>query len=162
MDWSDIILPLITALLAYFAAQRSHRIEREKILAEVEVRKLELEQQEDEASKQALVEVSGGAVQVVSLLRDEVKRLSTELSTATREMHRLRDKLQASETENAALLTLIEANGRRNEEISLSLDRALSEINMLKADLDTFKKTNRDLLRQNGILVTVAEKTLTN
>ena len=165
MSWIDVVVPLligiVPAILTYLATRRQLRVERERIAAETEAKRDEVNADRRTSSEAALVQVSGGAGDVVSLLRAEVRRISDELADARIQITGLQEEYEVILTERDALLDLVETTGRRNDDLSNELERMGASINILRSDMATCNRKVRDLLRQNAILIGIAEKTLT-
>ena len=153
VPWLDITVPLLVglvpAVLSYLAIRRTLKVEREKAAGDERV-----------SGQQAVVEISGSAAEVVVLLRDEVRRLSGELGAAADEIVCLKQKLKEAGAEKEALAVLVETNRKRNEELSERVERADGILDILRAEIVALKKQRKDLIRQNGLLVGIAERTV--
>jgi chromosome segregation ATPase len=171
LTWVDVFLPLVVglvpAILTYFTVRRQLKLERERLAIDAQVKKDEdaraaakIEADRETASETALAQVTGGAVEVVSLLRNELDRLRTELDHAKDEIKELKANYKTTVEERNALAELVETTGRRNEELLSELDQARMTMDLLRTDIAQSNRKNRDLLRQNNLLLEIAERTI--
>ena len=159
--FAPLLMGIIPAVLGYLAVVRQMRIERDRIAAETRAKEDEIKAGREASTESALVQVTGGAADVVALLRNEMRKMAEELDEGREMAQKLRQEAKESKAEQAALIDIVEFNGRRSEEVSKGLQQAQQVADVLGASIDRYRRMNQDLIRQNTILINVAEQITT-